>query len=532
MRAGELIVEILTQYGVRHVFGMPGDAINDLTFAMHGRDDIDFVLVRHEEAGAFAASAAAKLTGRLGVCMGTAGGGAIHLLNGLYDAALDHAPVLAITGQVPTEFIGTGYHQEVDLERLFAEPCVYSRAVTDPGQLPGVLLEAVKAALAERGPAHINLPTNVGSQRVATRAAEVINAAGKVAILAGIGAASARDEVIALARHLKAPILRTLRAKDWIDDDHPDCAGGLGLLGGTAGSKAMEGCDCLILIGADYPYRDFYPKSACVVQIEPDLRRMGKRAEIDAPLVGHARPTIEALLPELAEKSDETFRGSILARHRETRKANRKGETSDAAPIRPERLMAEIGAAAPEDAIFTCDTGTANAWTARHLAVGAGQRFTLSSGLGTMGFALPGAIGAALAHPGRRVIAIAGDGGFAMLMADFVTAARLGLPITVVVLDNAKLGFIALEQEGKGLPEHSIDLVNPDFCAFAEACGGIGVRVEAPGDLAPALSRAMEAPGASVVSVATDPDAVIMPPRITLAQAYHFGLSKLRENLG
>lgn len=553
MRVSEVILEILSQYGVRHVFGMPGDAINDFTFAIKNRDDMDFVLVRHEEAGAFAAGAQAKLTGGLACCMGTAGGGAIHLLNGLYDAKLDRAPVIAITGQVATQFIGTGYHQEVDLEWLFADSTVYSKTVMDEDQLPGVMLEACKAAMSQRGPAHINVPTNVAGRTITSKrrdfrialasgetrpcepslqtAAELIDGAERVAILAGIGAATGGDEVVKLARRLKAPIVRTLRAKDWIDEDHPDCVGGLGLLGGAPGSRAMEDCDLLIIVGADYPYVDFYPEKAKTIQIEPDVRQLGKRTAIDGPLNGHARPTVEALLEMVSEKTDDSFRADILSRHEKQRQSWAEQEKSDASPIRPQRLMAELAACAPDDAVFLCDTGTANAWTARHLPVKPGQRFTLSSGLGTMAFAMPGAIGAQLAFPDRPVVAIAGDGGFAMLMADFVTAVRYELPITVVVLENRKLGFIALEQEGKGLPEHMIDLVNPDFVAFAEACGGVGLRVEKPEEIREAMGEAFSNGQATVVSVAVAPDELIMPPKITLEQAYHFGLAKLREAL-
>ena len=553
MRVSELILEILSRYDVRHIFGVPGDAINDFTFAVKNREDMDFILVRHEESGAFAASAQAKLTGGLACCMGTAGGGAIHLLNGLYDAKLDHAPVVAITGQVATEFIGTGYHQEVDLERLFSDVCVYSKTVMDESQLPGVMLEACKAALSERAPVHINVPTNVAGRRLSVgrtdfeiglasgetrpcepslkRAADLINDHDKVCILAGVGASTAKYDVVNLAARLNAPIVRTLRAKDWIDDGHSDCAGGLGLLGGAPASKAMDECGLLIIIGADYPYTNFYPKKAKIVQIDPDVRQLGKRAHIDAPLQGHAAPTLQALLPMLKEKNDAGFKEMILSRQEKQRADWRDQETSDATPIKPQRLMAEITKHAPQNAIFLCDTGTATAWTARHLVVKGSQRYTLSSGLGTMAFALPGAIGAQLAYPDRPVIAIAGDGGFAMLMADFVTAARYDLPITVVVLDNQKLGFIALEQQGKGLPEHSIDLVNPDFAAFAESCGGVGIRVEKPDELEPALTAAFTNAKATVVSVAVSPDELIIPPKITLDQAYQFGLAKVREAL-
>ena len=554
MRVAELVLDILAAHGVRHIFGVPGDAINDMTNALRKRKDMEFILVRHEEAGAFAAAAQAKLTGRLAACMGTSGPGAIHLLNGLYDAKLDHAPVIAITGQVATEYVGTNYHQEVDLQGLFADVAEYSQTVMTETQLPGVMLQACKAALAAPGVAHVSLPTNVagrdvkverrdlaiGSEKGEMRpcqpscdaAVSLIEGAEKIAILAGVGAAGARDELLALSERLKAPIVRTLRAKDVIDEHDEACVGGLGLLGGTPGSAAVDGADVLIIVGADYPYVSFYPDKAKIVQIEAAPERMGQRAPVAAPLRGHARPTLQELLDRLAPNKSDAFYASMQEEKAKQTKSWARAETSDATPIKPQRLMAEIADAAPDDAIFLCDTGTSTAWTARHLRVRENQRYTLSAGLGSMAFALPGAIGAQLSFPDKPLIAIAGDGGFAMLMADFVTAVRYDLPIVCVVLNNEKLGFIALEQEGKGYPEHSIDLVNPDFVAFAQACGGKGIRVEKPGEIAPALREALDAKTAVVIDVKTDPGELIIPPKITLQQAYHFGIAKTRELLG
>lgn len=553
MTAADLMLDILAAHGVRDVFGVPGDAINDFTDALRRRDDMRFILVRHEEAGAFMASAQAKLTGRLTACMGTSGPGAVHLLNGLYDARLDHAPVIAITGQAPSQFVGTGYHQEVGLERLFSDVAEYSQTVMTPLQLPAVMLQACKAALSAPGVAHVSVPTDVAGQKVKTerddysigsqsgettpcapslqRAVELLTQGEKVAILAGIGASGARNELIQLAERLDAPIIRTLRAKDFIDDDDETCVGGLGLLGGPPASDAMDRCDTLLIVGADYPYVPFYPKKANVIQIESSALRMGKRVGVDAPLHGHARPTLAALLAELEGHSKQGFLSSLRDAKTAWRKKRQKQEQSDDTPIRPQRLVADIAAEAPDDAIFLCDTGTSTAWTARHLPVGPGQRYTLSSGLGSMAFAMPGAIGAQLAFPERRAIAIAGDGGFAMLMADFVTAVRYELPIVCVVLNNSKLGFIALEQQGKGLPEHSIDLLNPDFAKFADACGGLGMRVEKPGDIRPALREALASEKPSIIDVVINPDELIMPPRITLEQATSFGMAKIREFL-
>lgn len=554
MRVADLILDILAAHGVRDVFGVPGDAINDMTDALRKRDDMRFVLVRHEEAGAFMAAAQAKLSGRLAACMGTSGPGAIHLLNGLYDAKMDHAPVIAITGQVATEYVGTGYHQEVDLERLFSDVAVYSKTVMTEEQLPSLMLEACKAAISAPGVAHLSLPTDVSGRSLKSErcdftlgsekgeaqpcrpsldtALDLIGEAEKVTILAGIGAAQARSQLLALSERLKAPIVRTLRAKDVLDEDIEPCVGGLGLLGGTPASDAVEGCDLLIIVGADYPYVSFYPGKAKIIQIETAPERMGRRAPIDAPLRGHARPTLELLLKEIDERAGRSFYDKMMKSKQSWRDKQAKAETSGATPIKPQRAVAEISKAAPDDAIFLSDTGTSTAWTARHLMVRASQRYTLSSALGSMAFALPGAIGAQLLYPERPVIAVAGDGGFTMLMGDFATAVQYELPITCVVLNNSKLGFIAFEQEAKGLPEHSIGLTNPDFVAFARACGGDGVRIEDPAAIADALKDAIASSKPSVVEIVVDPDEVIMPPRISPKQAANFGLAKIKEFLG
>ncbi len=555
MTVADLVLDILAAHGVRHVFGVPGDAINDITYALRRRDDMEFVLVRHEEAGAFMASAQAKLTGRLAACVGTAGPGAVHLLNGLYDAKLDHAPVIAITGQCATQYIGTGYHQEVDTERLFSDVAEYSRTVMTEDQMPALMLEACKAAISAPGVAHISIPTDIGGRSIRSKrhdftlgsaeglmrpsetslaqAAELIDGAKKIAILAGIGAAGAREELLEISARLHAPIVRTLRAKDCIDIGEEACIGGLGLLGTHAGLAAMEHCDLLLIVGADFPYVTFYPKSAKIIQIEPNPLRMGRRAPLAAAL---ARPRKTDSSGSAGPRGGECPRATSTRTCKSEKQKDQKtlvqAEASDASPIKPQHAIAALAAEAPADAIFTCDTGTTTAWTARHLTIRPGQRYTLSSSLASMAFALPGAIGAQLAFPDRPVIAVAGDGGFAMLMADFVTAIRNNLPITCVIFNNRKLAFIGLEQEAKGLPEHSIDLVNPDFVMFAEACGGVGIRVEKAAELRAAFRRAFDGKLASVIDINIDPDELILPPRISADQALNFGLAKIRETLG
>ncbi|MET4103466.1 pyruvate oxidase [Roseovarius sp. MBR-78] len=554
MNVADALLRILKEHGVERIFGIPGDAINDVTDAIRRQDDIAFINVRHEEAGAFAASATAKLTGNLAVCVGTAGPGAIHLLNGLYDAKLDHAPVLAITGQVARGFIGTQAHQEVDLKALFSDVAVYSETVTTPDQAPEILIRACHAAIAHRGVAHVSIPTDVAgeacdfdgcrplgparpgrvtpTQDDCKAAAGMIDAAEKVVILAGIGCAGAHDDLLAFAEAAKAPIVRSLRAKDVIDDDHPLCIGGLGLLGGKPAVQAMDDCDLLVMAGTDFPYLDFYPASAKVIQIDIESTHIGRRVPVDLGLVGDAGGILAALGDAIAPGRDDQFLTRMQAGMQTWRDAQDKLETDSSTPIAPPMLMRAISDAAPDDTIFLADTGTSTAWTARHLRVRGDQRYTLSGGLATMAFACPGALGAQLAYPDRRVIAICGDGAFAMLMGDFVTAVKYRLPIVTVVLNNAKLGFIQLELEAKGLPDWGTNLTNPDFAAIAAACGGWGRQVTDPADLRPALDEAFAQEGPALLDVMVDPDALIMPPKITLGMAARFGMSRLREALG
>jgi len=550
----EILLKVLAAHGVKHLFGIPGDAINDVTEALRKQDAIQFIGVRHEETGALAASVQAKLSGKLAACMATSGPGAIHLLNGLYDARLDHAPVIAITGQVATGFIGTESHQEVRLERLFADVAVYSQTIHTEAQVPDVLLEACRAAIAYRGVAHISIPTDISGRSVrfddgrdldtaivgqispvaanCDAALGLIEQSERIVILAGIGCAGARDQLLAFAEAIQAPIVRSLKAKEVIDDDHPMCAGGLGLLGGKPAVKAMDDCDLLIMVGTDFPYREFYPESAKTIQIDLEPTRIGRRHPVDIGLIAHAGPTMAALTEEVEQRKNGSFLADIQAEMKKWRESRDEAESSDSTPIAPPRVLKAVSDAAPDKTIFIADTGTSTAWAARHLRVRPGQRFTLSGGLASMAIGLPGAIGAQLAYSDHRVIAVVGDGAFSMLVGDLVTAVRYKLPMVIVVLNNAKLGFITLEQEAKGLPDWGTDITNPDFAALAEACGAVGITITEPGQLDDAMQQALEADAPVVLDVCVDPDAMIMPPKIELGQAINFGMAKIREFLG
>lgn len=545
----DLLLETLADSGVTHVFGVPGDAINALVDSLRRCDKIDFVQVRHEESGAFAASAQAKLTGRLAVCCGTAGPGAIHLLNGLYDAKRDHAPVLAITGQVETTQLGHHYHQEVDQDALFRDVAIYSRTVVTAAQAPRMFADAVQAAISGRGVAHIALPSDVAamdtrddahrvfvdqprtvpSDEHLDAAARLLAGAEKPVLFAGIGAADAVDELVMLGERLGAPIVHSLRGKDLLADAHPLNIGGLGMLGGKPAVKAMEACDVLLMVGTDFPYQDFYPDSTRAIQIECNPLHLGRRHPLEVGLVGHARPTLRKLLERIEVAPARGFLEQAQAHRRHQLEHFAKQEAVSGAPVPPQRVPARACALASDEAIFVCDTGEVTVWSARHLHLRGRQRMTLSGQLASMAFGLPGAIGAQLAYPDRQVVALCGDGGFSMLMVDFLTAVKYELPITVIVFNNHKLGLIQAEQESSALPEYAVQLHNPDFAAYARLCGGEGWRVTHADQLDDALNAAYASNKPCLIDVEVDPDALPMPPEISMGQAINFSIGKLKE---
>lgn len=555
MKLYEQLLKVLSRAGVREIFGVPGDAINPLIDALRQQDDIRFIHVVHEEAGALAASAQAKLTGRLAVCAGTVGAGAIHLLNGLYDAAKDFAPVLALTGQVPSVEIGFNYHQEVDLQRLFSDVAVFRATVANPAQMPRLAIEAVHAALWERGVAVLTIPHDVGTQKVAdepfrmltptgppvlcppeellSEAVSLIEKARRVTILYGDGCRQAVEPLLALADRLKAPMIHSLKAKDLFATDHPMVAGGLGLLGTRGGIQAAESCDLLLVLGSDFPYRDWYPEKVPIVRVDLKGRVLGRRTEREMGLVGDCRTVIEALCRRLAPRTDE--------RHlREVQEAKTSGEqvlARRADPgrsqdlIHPQAVAALAGTLARDQAIFTCDTGTVTVWGARHLQVRPGQRFLLSFNLATMAFAMPAALGVQLACPDRQVIALCGDGGFNMLMGDFLTAVKYQLPVKVLIFNNRRLGLIQMEQEAEGYPEHETELQNPDYASLARSFGAEGRSVARPDQLEQALRDTLQSRGPALLDIRVATSELTMPPRIGASQALGFARAKLKEFL-
>ena len=551
---GEVLWDVLAAHGVTHVFGIPGDSIDLLMEPLRKDKRIQFVQVRHEEAGAFMASAYAKQTGNLGVCMGTAGPGAIHLLNGLYDAKLDHAPVLAITGQVGLPYIGTDYFQEVDILSLFNNVALYNYQVTDPTQIAVMADLACRQALAKRGVSHLSFPFEVPNMKVhrtishystmnhaldsvptpdlLDEAARRLQASERPVILAGKGALGARAELQSLAEKLSVPVVNTLPGKGIIPDTHPLALGGLGLLGTKPSHSAMEQCDVCLLVGTNYPYLEFLPSKADIIQIDWEASQIGKRHLVDLGLVGSAKPTLRALADRLAPRPPADFVQRIQKERQEwlhdTEAKARRAGAPDA--IRPEWVADRLSHLVEPDANIAIDVGNSLVWMSRNFRIQR-QGWLVSAWLGSMGFGLPAAIAAKIAEPDRQSIAVVGDGGFAMLMADFVTAVKYDLPITVVLFNNSRLGMIKFEQEVHGMPEFGTHLLNPDFSAYADAAGGKGFLVRRQEDVEEALASALHAHVPTIVDIHTDPNEKPIPPRITFDQAKGYAEAIFRETL-
>jgi pyruvate dehydrogenase (quinone) len=560
--ASEALIERLADWGVDTVFGLPGDGINGIMEGLRRHQDkVRFVLVHHEEAAAFMATAYAKSTGRIGVCLATSGPGGIHLLNGLYDAKLDHVPVLAITGMQETSVLGTGYQQEVALDKLYADVAEYDQMIYNPVQVPAVTDLAIRTAYARRGVAHITVPNDLQVadadadpwQHVAPASApktaairldppglpneedlhllaDFLTDGEKIAILAGAGALHARDELLALAERLQAPIVKTLSGKAAVPDDSPYTTGGIGLLGTRPSEDLMEEADTLLLVGTNFPYTKHLPQGARVAQIEADPARAGARIATEVPVVGDARQTLQALLQLVKRRSGNSF----LARYQKEMEAWRRDmaalEDSARDPIAPQYLMAVINEAATQDAILTCDSGTIATWAARHWTIRGERRFYLSGNLATMAPGLPYAIGIQHAFPGRQVIAFVGDGGFAMLMAEFLTAIQHDLPVKIVINNNNSLGQILWEQMILGYPEHGVRYPQPavDYSSFATSNGAFGAKVTKPADLRAAIEAALAYDGPALVDVNVNPDEPPLPGKVAYEQAKKFAEAFLR----
>ncbi|MGE0644413.1 MAG: thiamine pyrophosphate-dependent enzyme [Nitrospira sp.] len=557
--AADIMMDTLSDWGVQVIFGLPGDGINGLMEALRTRQDrIRFIQVRHEESAAFMACAYAKYTGKLGVCLATSGPGGLHLLNGLYDAKLDGAPVLAITGHHYHDLIDTHAQQDISLDRVFADVAVYNTRIMGAAHVEPVTNLACRTALASRGVAHINFPVDLQEETTDARskrnvagyasevysrgarlpsdddlgkAARILNAGRKVAILAGQGALLATDELEETAERLNAPVIKTILGKAAVPDDSPYTTGGIGLLGTKPSQEAMEDCDTLLMVGTSFPYIEFLPTpgQARAVQVDLNPARIGLRYPVDVGLVGDSRRTLQALLPMLDPKSDRSFLVQARKGMADWRRLMEERGTKRDRPMKPQVVAWELGKRLSDTAIVSSDSGTISTWFARQIQAKRGQQFSLSGTLASMANGLCYAIAAQVAYPKRQSVAFVGDGGFSMLMGEFATAVKYELPIKVIVIKNNSLGMIKWEQMVfLGHPEFGCDLTPIDFAAVARACGGTGFTIEHPEDCGSVLDEALAIQGPVLVEAVVDPFVPPFPPKATLEQTANFAQALAR----
>lgn len=552
--AADYMAEALAQAGVKRIYGVVGDSLNGFTDALRRLETIDWIHVRHEEGAAFAAGAEAHLTGRLAVCAGSCGPGNLHLINGLFDAHRNGVPVLAIAAHIPSSEIGIDYFQSTHPESLFKECSHYVELVSQPEQLPQILLRAMRVAVAERGVAVVVIPGDVALKPLAkpvpawllpaapfvrpaeeelSSLASLLNAGKRVTLFCGAGCAGAHDQVVALAHKLKAPIVHSLRGKEHLEYDNPFDVGMTGLLGFASGYWAMKNCDTLLLLGTDFPYRQFFPEQARIAQIDIRAAALGNRCPVDIGLIGSVPETLEALLPLVDEKADAAHLDAALADYGRARADfDALAETSpNSKIIHPQYVTRIVSALAEDDAIFSCDVGTPVAWTARYLEMNGRRRLLGSFNHGSMANAMLQAIGAQASFPDRQVISMSGDGGFTMMMGEFVTLVQTGLPVKIIVLNNGTLGFVELEMKATGFLDTYCDLKNPNFAAMAQAMGIKAVRVEAPQDLEAAVRDVLQHQGPALLDVVTARQELVMPPKKNFEEAHKFGLFTLKAIL-
>lgn len=554
VRVADVFIQTLANAGVERIYGVVGDSLNGLTDVIR-QSRIQWQHVRHEEAAAFAAGAEAHLTGKLAVCAGSCGPGNLHLINGLFDCQRSRVPVLAIAAQIPSYELGSGYFQETHPEQLFRDCSHYCELISQPEQMPRVLAIAMRTAIANRGVSVVVIPGDVAlrecpspavslgidaasslmrpSDTELESAAAILNRASKVTILGGAGCEGAHNELIEIAGSLKAPIVHALRGKEFIEYDNPYDVGMTGLLGFSSGYHAMMNCDALLMLGTDFPYQQFFPKDARIIQVDRLGDQIGRRTPVSLGLIGNVKDTLQALAPLLTEKKNRSYLDLCLRNYKEARKGLDDLATGEPGrtPIHPQYVAKILDEVAAEDAVFTCDVGTPTVWSARYLHMNGKRRLLGSFTHGSMANALPQAIGAQASHPGRQVITLSGDGGLAMLLGDLLTLRQLQLPVKLVVFNNSSLGFVELEMKAAGLIDFGTDLVNPNFTKLAESAEIFGIRVEKPEELRPALIQALAHDGPALVEVIVNRQELSMPPTISLEQALGFSLYMIRAVL-
>ena len=554
-RIADLLVDVLAEAGVKRIYGVTGDSLNGITDAIRAKGQLEWVHLRHEETAAFAAGAEAHLTGRLAVCAGSCGPGNLHLINGLYDCHRSRVPVLAIAAQIPSNELGSGYFQETHPEHLFAQCSHYCELISQPEQMPRVLEIAMQTAISRRGVAVIALPGDIGlrdaveagprlhfhesqstvspSEEEIVALAGILNKSKKTTILAGAGCAGAHDQLIELAGKLKAPIVHAMRGKEFVEYDNPFDVGMTGLLGFSSGYHAMKDCDTLLMLGTDFPYQQFYPQDATIIQIDIRGEQIGRRAKIDLGLVGDVKATLAALIPQLTAKPDEAHLAAALKDYGEARRGLDDLATGGVGekPIHPQYVAKVLNELAAEDAVFTCDVGTPTIWAARYLRMNGKRRLLGSFTHGSMANALPQAIGAQVSHPGRQVVSLSGDGGLAMLMGDLLSLIQLKLPVKLIVFNNSSLAFVELEMKAAGILDFGTDLHNPDFAKMAEAAGILGLRAETADQVRPMIEQALRHDGPALVEAIVSRQELSMPPTITIDQIKGFSLFMIKAVL-
>ena len=546
-----LLAKTLESAGVKRIWGVTGDSLNGLSDSLNRMGTIEWMPTRHEEVAAFAAGAEAQISGELAVCAGSCGPGNLHLINGLFDCHRNQVPVLAIAAHIPSSEIGSGYFQDTHPQELFRECSHYCELVSNPEQLPQVLGIAMRKAILNRGVSVVVLPGDVALQAAPegatadwyppqhpviqppagemARLVEALNQAKNITLMCGSGCAGAHQEVVQLAATLKAPVVHALRGKEHIEYDNPYSVGMTGLIGFSSGYHAMMNADTLVLLGTQFPYRAFYPADAKIIQIDINPGSIGAHSHVDMALLGDIKSTLTALLPQLEEKTDRHFLDKALEHYADARKSlDDLATANDKQAIHPQYLARQISHYASEDAIFTCDVGTPTVWAARYLEMNGKRRLLGSFSHGSMANAMPQALGAQSLNKQRQVVAMSGDGGFSMLMGDFLSVAQLKLPIKIVVFNNSVLGFVAMEMKAGGYLTDGTALENPDFAAIANACGVKGIRVEKASEVDAALEQAFAHDGPVLVDVVTATDELAMPPQIKMEQAKGFSLYMLR----
>ncbi|MGW9451924.1 pyruvate dehydrogenase [Streptomyces sp. NPDC055632] len=546
----EQFVDILVRAGVKRLYGVVGDSLNPVVDAIRRTKGIDWIHVRHEETAAFAAGAEAQITGGLAACAGSCGPGNLHLINGLYDAHRSMAPVLALASQIPSSEIGLSYFQETHPDRLFRECSHYSELISSPKQMPRLLHTAIQHAVGRGGVSVVSLPGDVAAEPAPEKAVEsalvttrptvrpgdaevdalvrMIDDADRVTLFCGSGTAGAHAEVMRFAERIKAPVGHALRGKEWIQYDNPYDVGMSGLLGYGAAYEATHECDLLILLGTDFPYNAFLPDDVKIVQVDVRAEHLGRRSRLDLAVWGDVRETLRCVIPRVRAKKDRRFLDKMLKKHADALEGVVKAYTRKVekhTPIHPEYVASVLDELADDDAVFTVDTGMCNVWAARYLTPNGRRRIIGSFSHGSMANALPQAIGAQFTDLNRQVVSLSGDGGFSMLMGDFLTLVQYDLPVKVVVFNNSSLGMVELEMMVAGLPSYGTTNKNPDFAAIARAAGAHGVRVEKPKQLASALKDAFKHEGPALVDVVTDPNALSIPPKIKADMVTGFALS-------